>query len=144
MGAVDPKARGAVATDTADGGAGAFVATLAAELARAPSGVGFIYDALDRLIEDFELTDAVLVLQSSATGRQAFRGGRRAVRGSWAVERASRSTPGLYTDPVILQPETAEALANLCAVALRLDLLSHDATHDPLTGLLNRRSFDDL
>ena len=44
----------------------------------------------------------------------------------------------------MLEPETAESLANLCAVALRLDLLTHDASHNAFTGLLNRRSFDDL
>lgn len=121
-----------------------FVAALAAELARTTSGIGFIYEALDRLTSDYSLTDAVLVIQGPATGRQAFRAGRRPMRGAWAMERAARAVPGLYTDPVILHPETAESLAHLCAVALRLDLLSHDATHDPLTGLLNRRSFDDL
>lgn len=121
-----------------------FVAALSAELSRTSSGVGFIYEALGRLSQAYELSDAVLVLHSPPTGRQAFRAGRRAVRGAWAMERAARALPGLYTDPVILQPETAESLTNLCSVALRLDLLSHDATHDPLTGLLNRRSFDDL
>jgi diguanylate cyclase (GGDEF)-like protein len=121
-----------------------FVAELAAELARTPSGVGFIYDALDRLVEDYDLIDALLVVQSPSSGRQAFRARRRPIRGQWATERAARSTPGLYTDPVILQPETAESLTHLCEVALRLDLLAHDATHDALTGLLNRRSFDDL
>ncbi|GAC1530680.1 MAG: hypothetical protein NVS3B12_05540 [Acidimicrobiales bacterium] len=121
-----------------------FVATLAAELARSRSGLDFIYDALDRLSSDRSLTDAVLVMQGPSTGRQVFRAGRRPIRGSWAMERASRSIPGLYTDPVILHPDTAEAMVHLCAVALRLDLLAHDATHDTLTGLLNRRSFDDL
>jgi diguanylate cyclase (GGDEF)-like protein len=135
---------GDVVGDTAQRPPEAFVAALAAELARAPSGVGFIYDALDRLVGDYELADAVLVLQSPSTGRQAFRAGRRPVRGGWATEKASQSTPGLYTDPVILQPDTAESLTHLCAVALRLDLLAHDATHDALTGLVNRRSFDDV
>jgi diguanylate cyclase (GGDEF)-like protein len=121
-----------------------FVAGLTAELARAQSGIGFIYGALDRLVDDLELDDAVLVLQSPSSGRQAFRAGRRPLEGKWAGDVAQTSPPGLYTDPVILQPETAEALAHLCSVALRLDMLAHDATHDALTGLLNRRSFDDL
>ena len=121
-----------------------FVAALAAELSRTTSGVGFIYDALERLVADYDLADAILVIHGPATGRQAFRAGRRPIRGGWATERALHAPPGLHTDPVILHPDTAESLAHLCSVALRLDLLSHDATHDPLTGLLNRRSFDDL
>jgi diguanylate cyclase (GGDEF)-like protein len=133
-----------VVSETAQRAPEALVAALAADLARAPSGVGFIYDALERLRAEYGLADAVLVLQSPSTGRQAFRAGRHPVRGGWASERVLSSPPGLYTDPVILQPETAESLAHLCAVALRLDLLAHDATHDALTGLLNRRSFDDL
>ena len=121
-----------------------FIAGLAADLAKSSSGIAFIYDALDRLMGEYSLQDAVLVLQSPTSGRQAFRAGRRPFRDQWSAERAARSTPGLYTEPVILQPEAAESLANLCSVALRLDLLAHDATHDALTGLLNRRSFDDL
>jgi diguanylate cyclase (GGDEF)-like protein len=120
------------------------VAALAAELARAPSGVGFIYDAMDRLIDEHKLADALLVIDSPPAGRQVFRAGRRPVRGGWAAARAATGTPGLHTDPVILVPEAVESLSNLCAVAFRLDLLSHDASHDALTGLLNRRSFDDL
>jgi diguanylate cyclase (GGDEF)-like protein len=41
-----------------------------------------------------------------------------------------------------LHPDVAEGVVGLCEIALRLDVLDHDATHDPLTGLLNRRSFD--
>ena len=119
------------------------VAGLASELAHAPSGLSFIYHALDRIVAEHGLDDAILVLQSSGTGRQAFRAGRRAVTGSWATARAVGS-PGLYTAPSTVDAGTADSLADLCGVALRLDLLAHDATHDALTGLLNRRSFDDL
>jgi diguanylate cyclase (GGDEF)-like protein len=135
---------GDVVSETTQRSAEAFVAGLAADLARSTSGVAFIYDSLDHLVVDYDLSDALLVLQTPTNGRQAFRGGRRPVRGAWALERAARSAPGLYTDPVILLPETAESLTNLCAVGLKLDFLAHDASHDALTGLLNRRSFDDL
>jgi diguanylate cyclase (GGDEF)-like protein len=122
----------------------ALVATLAAELAQADSGVEFIYDALDRLVDEHTLVDALLVIDAPLSGRQVFHAGRRPVRGAWAEDRATTGAPGLYTDPVILQPEAAESLSHLCAVAFRLDVLTHDASHDALTGLLNRRSFDDL
>jgi len=136
-----------VVSDTAQRTPEAFVTALAAELAQvvqAPQGISFIYGALDRLVEQYDLSDAVLVVQTAPTGRQAFRSGRQPIRGAWATERASRGLPGLYTDPMVLDTESSESLAHLCAVALHIDLLSHDATHDALTGLLNRRSFDDL
>ncbi|HVM67122.1 MAG TPA: GGDEF domain-containing protein [Acidimicrobiales bacterium] len=126
----------------ADRPAQELVAALAAELAHAPSGVGFIYEALDRLVAEHSLTDAMLVVSTPA-GRQVFRAGRRPVRGDWAQEHAAAGEPGLYTDPVLLHPDEAESLTNLCAVAFRLEVLAHDASHDALTGLLNRRSFDD-
>jgi diguanylate cyclase (GGDEF)-like protein len=119
------------------------VAALAAELAQAPSGVGFIYDALERLVDEHDLADAMLILLTPA-GRQVFRDGRRPVRGSWAQDHAATGEPGLYTDPVILHPDEAESLSNLCAVAFRLEVLAHDASHDALTGLLNRRSFEEM
>jgi len=119
------------------------VAALAADLAQAPSGVGFIYQALERLVDEHDLAEAMLILQTPA-GRQVFRDGRRPVRGGWAQDHAATAEPGLYTDPVILHPDEAESLTNLCAVAFRLEVLAHDASHDALTGLLNRRSFDDV
>ena len=51
------------------------VAALAAELARSSSGIGFIYDALDRLTSDFELRDAVVVVDGAGAGLQAFHAG---------------------------------------------------------------------
>jgi diguanylate cyclase (GGDEF)-like protein len=35
-------------------------------------------------------------------------------------------------------------VAELCRLGLELDLRRHDASHDPLTGLQNRRSFEEL
>jgi diguanylate cyclase (GGDEF)-like protein len=36
-----------------------------------------------------------------------------------------------------------DAVARLCEVALRLDRLHYESLHDPLTGLYNRRGFED-
>ena len=40
-------------------------------------------------------------------------------------------------------PVHANTIARLCEVALRLDRLHYESLHDPLTGLYNRRGFDD-
>ena len=39
-------------------------------------------------------------------------------------------------------PLAAACVTSLVELALRLDLLAHDASHDALTGLLNRRSYE--
>lgn len=122
--------------------ADALLAELTAILATAPTGLAFVYRALDLLVTRWELSDAVLVAEGGVTGRQVFRAGRRPLEGPWAGPLAADAGPGLYTDPVILQPEVSEGFVGLAQIALRLDILGHEATHDPLTGLLNRRSFD--
>ena len=50
--------------------------------------------------------------------------------------------PGLYAEPPVVGPLAAACLTSLVELALRLDLLTHDASHDALTGLLNRRSYE--
>jgi diguanylate cyclase (GGDEF)-like protein len=122
----------------------ALLAELTSTLAAAPSGLSFVYHALELLVSRWSLTDAVLVAEGLATGRQVFRAGRRPLEGPWASNLAARAGRGLYTEPVILEPDIAEAVVGLVEIGLRLDVLDHDATHDPLTGLLNRRSFDTL
>jgi diguanylate cyclase (GGDEF)-like protein len=131
-----------VAPDNRSGGA--LVAELAGLLATAPSGLAFVYRCLDELVERWNLNDAMLILDTPATGRQVFRARRRPVEGRWAGTLAANGGRGLHTDPVLLEPDVAEGVVGLCDVALRLDVLDHDATHDPLTGLLNRRSFERL
>ena len=117
--------------------------SLAAQLAEASSGVAFVYQALDCLAEEEGWEDVVLVLDEPAIGRQVFRGGRGA---PWdGAIRLVRDVPaGLYADGLPVRLALAESLVDLCSVALRIDLFRHDASHDALTGLLNRRSFDEL
>lgn len=122
----------------------AMVAELIEELSRSTSGVSFIYNALEMLARRNGLRDAVLVARDSRAGRQVFRLGRADPRTSSAVANPLECSPGLYVDPAPESPLCFAAAAELCQVGLELDLRRHDASHDPLTGLYNRRSFDDL
>jgi diguanylate cyclase (GGDEF)-like protein len=118
------------------------LAELASELQAAESGLGFVYHCLERLLAEGRLRDAVIVVDRPPFGRQAFRAGRRALEGGWAEEIALLGTAGLHTDPPLDDP-SLDAVADLVAIALRLDNLRYDSLHDPLTSLYNRRSFDD-
>lgn len=120
------------------------VLSLADELHDAESGLGFVYRALDRAAAYCQARDALLVLEDEALGRQAFRLGRAPIEDSWAQEIVRTADPGLYITPSTLDPVVADGVANMCAVALQLDVARHASLHDPLTGLLNRRAFDDV
>jgi diguanylate cyclase (GGDEF)-like protein len=115
---------------------------LSRALAAAPSGVSFVYEALDRIADESN-GDCVLVLHEPLIGRQAFRVRRRPLQGSWAEKVAAEAAPGLYYDNGVLDRELVDGIIGLCSVAVRLDVVGHDAAHDVLTGLLNRRSFDE-
>ena len=119
------------------------LASLAAGLAGATSGIAFVYSALERLAQEQGWQDVVLVIDDEAVGRQVFRAGRRA---PWEADvRLVRDlSAGLYADGSPVRQALADTLTDLCSVALRMDLFRHDASHDALTGLLNRRSFDEL
>lgn len=118
----------------------ALLPTLVADLSRAQSGIEFVYGALERIVEWSDLKDAFVIVDDAVVGRQVFRAGRR----SWRDldQDLFGLGAGLYTEPELPSGPVGEAVADLCVIALQLDLSRHDATHDPLTGLYNRRSFD--
>ncbi len=121
---------------------GELCADLARALAAAPSGVSFVYEALDRIADESN-GDCVLVLHEPVVGRQAFRVRRRPLQGAWAEKVAAEAAPGLYYDNGVLDRDLVDGIIGLCSVAVRLDVIGHDASHDAVTGLLNSRSFDD-
>jgi diguanylate cyclase (GGDEF)-like protein len=119
---------------------------LAGLLNRSPSGLAFVYEALETVGARYGATDAALVLEEKPIGRQVFRLRRsalaRGVPSAW-LRSALAAPPGLYTDPPgVVDGVASGYLTSLASTALRLDLLGHDASHDALTGLLNRRSYE--
>lgn len=121
------------------------VLALADRLADSP-GLSLVYDTLDLLAARYQLDDAVVVTERTQLGRQAFRLGRRPATsppGEW-LGRVLQAEPGLYTAPeTAVSAEVGRFASSLVTAAMRMALLSHDANHDPLTGLLNRRSYDE-
>ncbi|MHB8293332.1 MAG: GGDEF domain-containing protein [Acidimicrobiales bacterium] len=128
----------------AGGLVGQLWAPLVQELSRSASGIGFVYHALDTLVETLLLDDAALVLSEPGIGRQVFRAGRRPLEAAGLPPAPGCCPEGLYAEPAtaVEDPGLPAAFAELCRLALRLDLTRRDASHDSLTGLLNRRSFD--
>ena len=111
------------------------------ELEHARSGLAYVYWCLDHLLTQLSLADAVLVSDHPGLGRQVFCGRGRAFSDPDRVD--WWAGPGLYVRPDVVSEPDARAISALCHVALSVELARHDAAHDALTGLLNRRSFDD-
>lgn len=113
--------------------------SLASALDTCESGEIFVHAALDRLVADAGLEDALFIVND--------RGARRLFRAGWRTPEdfpdlgVRLGEPGLHTVPSV-SDTVREAVAAMCRTALRLDVLTHDASHDALTGLFNRRSFD--
>lgn len=115
-----------------------------ADLASAGSGVEYVYELLGGLVAVYGFDDAVVVVDDPTIGRQAFRAGRLPVGGASFIADPLEAEPGLYVSPDRIDASVGVALHHLCEVALQLDLRGHDASHDALTGLFNRRSFEAL
>jgi diguanylate cyclase (GGDEF)-like protein len=115
----------------------------ASAVATSESGIALIYQALDALVDQFELDDAAVVIEEASLGQQVFCAGRRPLGAD--DEELLVSVPGLYTRPALDDHSFDRSmLISLCVLALRLDTLRYDAWHDALTGLYDRRSFDRL
>jgi diguanylate cyclase (GGDEF)-like protein len=115
-------------------------------LARSASGLEFIYEMLELISARYRLRDLVVVADYPDSP-QIFRVGRTPLvlgRGPLPayLRDALAGRPGLYSEPPVVPPLAAAFVTSLAELALRLDVLDHDASHDALTGLLNRRSYE--
>lgn len=110
------------------------------ELSVSELGVGFIYTLLDKVAERHALRDVVVVVTHDTIGVQAFRRGGRAVSAaqldSLGVETA------VHSEPDVVPASERDAVRTACELALSLHLARFSASHDPLTNIANRRSFD--
>ncbi len=108
------------------------------------AGLPFIYDCLNGLAAHQGLDDAALVLHDDGR-RYVFRAHNRPMISPWDVTIATDAPDGIHTEPLL--PDAVnelDAIGRLCSVALRLELLAHQSLHDELTGLFNRRAFDEM
>jgi diguanylate cyclase (GGDEF)-like protein len=122
----------------------ALVADLVNDLAAAPSGVAFIGRCLDRVLETWNLLEARAVINDAELGPQLFNAGRRPLDLDVMPSTLLGLGTGIHTDPAVPGAESdLDAIAKLCEIALTLDRLRYESLHDPLTGLYNRRGFDE-
>ena len=119
------------------------LASVAEGLSSTETGVEFVYRSLDRLRACIGADDLVAVIDEPLLGRQVFRAGRRPVDSDWSRQLVRTGGSGVHALPDEVDPVVSNAVVHLCAVALRLDVALHDSSHDHLTGLLNRRAFDE-
>src|SRR5207253_8637694 len=110
----------------------------------AASGLTTVYRGLDQLRELTGADEVIAIVEDPAFGRQSFRAGRSPADSVWARDVILNGPPGIHATSATIEPSVSQALVRLFTVALRLDSAMHDARHDHLTGLLNRRAFDEV
>lgn len=120
------------------------LAALVEDLAAGRSGAAFIGVALERLVAYWQLSSAVAVVEDQKLGVQCFAAARDGVDSERARLRALHRRPAVYTDPALPDhADVVDSIFHLCTVAWRIDRLHYLSTHDALTGLFNRRGFDE-
>lgn len=120
------------------------VSALVADLAQTSSGMDFIYRVLGRLCRIYALDDVAVVIDDPSIGRQIFRCGRRRLDAEGPLALRLDAGAGVQAWPDVVGAEVAGTVTHLCQLAIQLDIRRHDASHDALTGLFNRRSFDGM
>jgi diguanylate cyclase (GGDEF)-like protein len=118
-------------------------AELTRDLVAGEIGLVAIRDWLRDRREAWNVRDVVVVSEGDRLGRQVFRAVDGALGTGWAARVARQAPVGVYTDPDVPLPESERvAAAQLCYLALQLDVADHLSSTDPLTGLHNRGGFE--
>ena len=114
--------------------------TMINELDENELGIRFIYSLLEQLADRYNLTDALVVLNHQSFGSQIFRLGGKIV----TVQKAAAlgNEPGVFCEPDIVPEVEKDAVRTACQLSLSLHYARFSASHDALTNIANRRSFD--
>ena len=115
--------------------------TMLGELNSRELGVGFIYSILDQFAVRHALSDVVVTLSHDSFGTQLFRLGGQPISTELVVRLSAE--PGVYCEPDKVPAVECDAVRTACQLAMALHRARFSATHDPLTKIANRRSFDD-
>jgi hypothetical protein len=89
------------------------------ESARAGSGIGTVYRALDELVDLYALEDAAVVVDVPGFGRQVLHAGRRPLHDDERELHAA--APGLYLFPPLDDPVLSDLMLALGTLAFRFD-----------------------
>jgi hypothetical protein len=89
------------------------------ESARAGSGIGTVYRALDELVDLYALEDAAVVVDVPGFGRQVLHAGRRPFHDDEHGLHAA--PPGLYLQPPLDDPVLTDLMLALGTLAFRYD-----------------------
>ena len=115
--------------------------TMLGELNTRELGVGFIYSILNQFAARHALNDVVVTLSHDSFGTQLFRLGGQPISAELAVRLSTE--PGVYCEPDKVPAVECDAVRTACQLAMALHRARFGATHDPLTKIANRRSFDE-
>jgi len=120
-------------------GTGAASARLLHELTNG-SGASAIAPALESFRRRWGMRRVVAVVVDGHD-RAVFVAG----SGDWPPPGTFDGAPGVHVDPIVPEAAAEQAvLGDLCRLALQLERLSEEAVQDPMTGLYNRRGFDEM
>lgn len=124
---------------------GSLLRLVASHLVDAERGIDMVQAWIDDAKRSFGVDDVVLIVEGREIGRQAFRASGAPLRGGWASAVVRQSPAGVYTSPPLpLDRADVRLACRLSVVAIELDIARGRSMKDPLTGLHNRRGFEEV
>jgi diguanylate cyclase (GGDEF)-like protein len=105
-------------------------------------GVNYIYSSMESLCQFYGLSDITAVVDSG-TGGQIFSLNDGIMTPDRAVALLSTTIPALYSEPDVIPDSEKKTISAIFNTWFTLEKALHNASHDSLTGLSNRRHFED-